>query len=514
MERWPWALRALLGCVTASAAVGLTYSIKPLTAFPLMLAFPTVVLTCWFLGMWGGALCAVTDAVLVDRFLTKTQFRFSIRFASEEIRLAVFLGVSILLGWAIRRLAQQRAELLTQGLRQRLTVATAERQLAEERALAGEALRERDEVLQIALCANGMGLWVWDLENDNLHWSEEVYQIVGLEPGSVVPAFVTWLELVHPEDADRVKKAVLLTRDSEVEYHQQYRVVLPDGSLRWVESQGRCQRNSEGKVTRVVGVLADITGRKQSEEAMLRAEKLAVAGRLAASVAHEINNPLEAVANLLYLITHADTTEAARSQAQLALDELMRVSLITQQTLKFHRQAGTPKVTRLSEVAQTVLALFRGRLRTAQITVEVQAEREVSIACMPGEMQQIFANLISNAIDSMPQGGRLRIRMKPTCDWRDRTTEGMRITFCDSGSGMDAATRQRVFEPFFTTKAETGTGLGMWVVAQLVERHHGQVRVWSTQRAEASATVISVFLPLGGALRGEPAGAAVLQAQA
>jgi two-component system CheB/CheR fusion protein len=289
---------------------------------------------------------------------------------------------------------------------------------------------------------------------------------------------------------------------------------LPDGSLRWVESQGRCQRNSEGKVTRVVGVLADITGRKQSEEAMLRAEKLAVAGRLAASVAHEINNPLEAVANLLYLITHADTTEAARSQAQLALDELMRVSLITQQTLKFHRQAGTPKVTRLSEVAQTVLALFRGRLRTAQITVEVQAEREVSIACMPGEMQQIFANLISNAIDSMPQGGRLRIRMKPTCDWRDRTTEGMRITFCDSGSGMDAATRQRVFEPFFTTKAETGTGLGMWVVAQLVERHHGQVRVWSTQRAEASATVISVFLPLGGALRGEPAGAAVLQAQA
>ena len=156
VERWPWALRVLLGCVTASVAVGLTYAIKPLSAFPLLLAFPMVVLCCWFLGMWGGVFCAITDAILVDRFLTKTQFQFSIAFAREEVRLTVFLSVSILLGWAIRRLAQQRAELLTQGLRQRLTVATAERQLAEERSLASEAVRERDEVLQIALRANGM----------------------------------------------------------------------------------------------------------------------------------------------------------------------------------------------------------------------------------------------------------------------------------------------------------------------------------------------------------------------
>lgn len=497
MERWPWLVRALAGCLTSAAAVGLTYSIKPLTAFPLLLAFPTVVLTCWYLGMWGGAFCAITDAVLVDKFLTKTQFRFSIGFVREEIRLAVFLLVSILLGWAIRRLAQQRAELLTQGLRQRLIAATAESQLAEERARASEALRDRDEVLQIALHANRMGLWVWNLEDDSLHWSEEVYRLVGLAPGSVEPSFETWLRLIHPEDVDEVKRAVLKTRDHEVEYHQHYRVLWSDGSVRWVESQGQCQYDSEGRVTRVVGVIADVTGRKQSEEAMLRAEKLAVAGRLAASVAHEINNPLEAVANLLYLITHADSVEAARTDAQQALDELMRVSLITQQTLKFHRQTGTPKVTRLSEVVQTVLALFRGRLRASQIEVEVRAEREVNISCMPGEVQQIFANLISNAIDAMSQNGRLLIRLQPSCDWRDRKIQGMRATFCDSGVGMDAPTMQRIFEPFFTTKAETGTGLGMWVVAQLVERHHGQVRIRSTQSERGNSTVISVFLPLG-----------------
>jgi two-component system CheB/CheR fusion protein len=243
---------------------------------------------------------------------------------------------------------------------------------------------------------------------------------------------------------------------------------------------------------------------------MLRAEKLAVAGRLAASVAHEINNPLEAVANLLYLITLADSTEVARKQAQQALDELMRVALITQQTLKFHRQTGTPKVTLLSSVIQTVLTLFRGRLRTSQIEVELRCEHEVSILCMPGEVQQIVANLVTNAIDAMPRSGRLIIRLRPSRDWRDLKTPGMRVTFFDSGVGMDNATLLRIFEPFFTTKAETGTGLGMWVVAQLVERHHGSVRVWSTRRPDQSATAISLFLPLGDAaekeLAADPAG--------
>lgn len=500
MERWPWPARALLGCCAAGLAVTLTYSITPLRAFPLLVALPTVVLACWFLGMWGGVLCAISEALLVDRFLTESQFRFSIGFAREDLRLAVFLSISILLGWAIRRLAEQRALLATQELQQRLTVANAERQLAEEHARASEALRDRDDVLQIALRANGMGLWVWDLEENCIQWSDEVYRIVAREPGSIEPALAAWLRFVHPEDTDRVREAVARTHQDGVEYHQQYRVIWPDGTVRWVESQGRCQLNGEGNVTRVVGVLADITGRKEHEEAMLRAEKLAVAGRLAASVAHEINNPLEAVANLLYLIAHAESAETARLQAQQALDELMRVSLITQQTLKFHRQTGAPKITKLSEVVQTVLALFRGRMRTSQISAEVQADREVSIACMPGEMQQIFANLVSNAIDSMPHGGRLRIRLRPSYDWRDRENCGMRVTLCDSGAGMNLATMQRIFEPFFTTKAETGTGLGMWVVAQLVERHHGHVRVWSTQRPGASATVISVFLPLGEVL--------------
>jgi PAS domain S-box-containing protein len=409
--------------------------------------------------------------------------------------MTVFLGISLVLGWIIRRLAKQSTQLRTQELQQRLMLAQAEQQLAEERHRISEELRERDELLNIALEVNGMGLWVWDLQQNEAYGSDEICRLTGSEPGSLNRLPRAWLQLVHPEDAAGVKAALIETRDTGNDYHQQYRLLWPDGTLRWMESQAKCQRNSEGRVTRMVGVLADITPRKLTEEVMLRTEKLAVAGRMAASVAHEINNPLEAVGNLLYLVSTAETTEAAHSHARQALDELMRISLITQKTLQFHRQPGAPALTQLSEVVSAVLALFQGKLRSAGIEVEVRAERESAVACMPTEMHQIFANLISNAIDAMPRGGRLIIRLRPSLDWRDGKTPGMRVTFHDSGVGMNRATIRHAFEPFFTTKTDTGTGLGLWVVAQLVERRHGDLRVWSSQLALSSGTAFSVFLP-------------------
>jgi two-component system, chemotaxis family, CheB/CheR fusion protein len=279
------------------------------------------------------------------------------------------------------------------------------------------------------------------------------------------------------------------------DFRREYRILRPDGAVRWVESQGQCQRNPAGRATWIMGVLTDITPRKHAEEAILRAEKLAIAGRLAASVAHEINNPLEAVANLLYLITMSESVEEGHKFAQRALDELLRVSLITQSTLKFHRQYGAPQITKLSGILESVIALFRPRLNAAAIAVDVHLKNEMAIACMPSEAQQIFANLMANAIEATTRDGRLVIRMSSSRDWCSRNIEGMRITICDNGTGMDRATMRRIFEPFFTTKPETGTGLGMWVVTQLVERHGGNIRVWSTQRHGASGTAFSVFLP-------------------
>jgi two-component system CheB/CheR fusion protein len=175
--------------------------------------------------------------------------------------------------------------------------------------------------------------------------------------------------------------------------------------------------------------------------------------------------------------------------------------------LKFHRQAGAPQITRLSEVLDSVLVLFRARLQVAEIRLEVRVSGEAPIACMPSEAQQIFANLISNAIEATPRGGKLQIRLRPSRDWRDHTFSGMRVTFADSGVGMDRATMRRIFEPFFTTKLDTGTGLGLWVVAQLAERHRGDIRVWSSHRPHASGAVFSLFLPLGPVSESADAGA-------
>ena len=493
-ERWPWPVRFLLAVLVAAATVAITYAIPLLHPFPLLLSFPVALIACLYLGMGPGILCAVLETASTIPLVRQTT-ALPASPVHEELRITLFLLVIICFGWILRKLDQQRAQLSFKDLQQQLTTAHAQREVAEERAHAAELLREREDLLQIALRANGMGLWAWDLITGNVQWSDEVYRIIGIAPGAFEPSTNAFIGFIHPDDAPRIRAAVERTQTTGAEYHQQYRVLLPDESERWVESQGRCQRDSEGHPRRTVGVIADVTARKRSEEAMLRAEKLAVAGRLAASVAHEINNPLEAIANLLYLITTASATTEAADLAQQALDELMRVSLITQQTLKFHRQTGAPRPTRLSEVLHTVLALFRGRLQMARIETDLRSDGETLISCMPGEVQQIFANLVSNAIDAMPRGGPLVMRLRPSRDWRGYKTPGMRVTFLDTGSGMSPETRKRIFEPFFTTKADTGTGLGLWVVAQLVERHGGSVSLWSTQHGDSGATAISVFLP-------------------
>jgi PAS domain S-box-containing protein len=496
MARLPWFIRILLGFCMASGAVALTSATIPLRAFPLLLAFPTVILAAWFLGMWGAAGCAVMDVVLVNGFLTRDQFQFSTGNVSQEVRLATFVLVTLLLGWSIRRLAQQKAELANHELKRQLEFAETERRMAEERASASEQLRYRDDVLQLALKASGMGVWVWDLEKEVVHRSDEVYRMVGCAPGTFGTEPKAWLQYVIPEDVPALDEAFAKARNEGADYHMEYRVRWADGSLHWLESQGRCQVDPQGKVVRIFGVMADISQRKHGEEAMLRAEKLAVAGRLAASVAHDINNPLEAVANMLYLITISDSAEQARSYASNALDELMRISLVAQSTLKFHRESGAPRIALLSEVLDSVLTMFCGKLRSTDIAVQLKVERELPITCMLSETQQIFANIIANAIEAMPSGGRLVIRIQPSQDWRNRAISGVRATICDTGAGIDRATAARIFEPFFTTKADTGTGLGLWVVAQLLDRSKGSVHLWSSQRPGGSGTAFSVFLPL------------------
>jgi two-component system CheB/CheR fusion protein len=228
--------------------------------------------------------------------------------------------------------------------------------------------------------------------------------------------------------------------------------------------------------------LTDMTKRKKIEAALIQAEKLAIASRLAASIAHEINNPLEAITNLLYLASKGDDATAARSYANQALEEVGRVSHITQQTLKFYRQPTAPSSVRISKILDSLLVLFNGKLLANNISVHRQYREGPCLLCLPGDLRQIFANLILNAIDAMVSGGSLTFRVSASFDWRNKERQGIRTTIADSGIGMNPGTLGKTYEPFFTTKNETGTGLGMWVSAQLVERLQGDLRVWSATR--------------------------------
>jgi signal transduction histidine kinase len=261
---------------------------------------------------------------------------------------------------------------------------------------------------------------------------------------------------------------------------------------------------STAEGVRWAGVLVvDITNRLQAEQALRKQEKLAAAGRLAASIAHEINNPLEAVTNLLYLLEQKSLDAETAGWVQAAQHELARVAAITQQTLQFYRQSSRQERTKLPELLESVLTLHRGRVHALNVVVERRFRGETVLPCFAGELRQLFANLIGNALDAMqPGGGRLWLRVQPGHDWTaDGAPAGLRVTVADSGCGMSAAVRRRIFEPFFTTKEATGTGLGLWVGAEIMAKHGVRLGLKSREvgpvggTSSHGGTMFSLFFP-------------------
>jgi signal transduction histidine kinase len=252
----------------------------------------------------------------------------------------------------------------------------------------------------------------------------------------------------------------------------------------------------------VGAIVVEATERKRAEDALRKTEKLAAAGRLAASIAHEINNPLEAVTNLLYLLRHQPSLdEEAIAYADLAQQEISRVAEMTQQTLRFYRQSTLPVVANIAELLDSVLTLYIGRLQAAQIEVSRRWGPDVDLFCFSGELRQLFANLIGNALDAMGQGGHLWLSVRRSRSWVDGAP-GIRLFVADNGCGMTQATRLRIFEPFFTTKETTGTGLGLWVSSEIIAKHNATVRVASRPagagEGRQSGTVFMLFFPEGG----------------
>lgn len=264
---------------------------------------------------------------------------------------------------------------------------------------------------------------------------------------------------------------------------------------RWIQSIATPIRR-DGTVTGSVAVNTDVTQKRLQEEALRRSEKLAAVGQLTSSIAHEINNPLESITNLLYLMKLSDSREEMQEYVAIAQRELARVTEITLQTLRFHRQQTKATEVNAEELIRNVLSLYTGRLLVRKITPELRFRASPRLRCMEGEIRQVLNNLVRNALDAMGTVGRLTIRLAPSHDMRSGRM-GLRITVADTGEGIRPEIVARLFEPFLTTKELTGTGLGLWVSKGIVEKHGGHIRT-RTRRGEGHGTVFAFWLPLDG----------------
>jgi signal transduction histidine kinase len=237
----------------------------------------------------------------------------------------------------------------------------------------------------------------------------------------------------------------------------------------------------------------DISDRKQVERQVLQAEKLAATGRMAAAIAHEINNPLESLINLIYLARARSSAEGEVHELLLTAEgELERVAHIARQTLGYYKDTGSPSEIHIHDLLENILTVYHSKIRSMGIAVDTQFNDLQRIRVSKGELLQVFSNIIANAIDAMPNGGSLKIVTRKTSHY---SAEGILVIVQDSGIGINQENLPKIFEPFFTTKGNRGTGIGLWVAKQLVERRGGQITLASSTTPEDSGTTVTVFVP-------------------
>ena len=261
--------------------------------------------------------------------------------------------------------------------------------------------------------------------------------------------------------------------------------------------------DKDARMIGIVLVFRDISERYASEVALMRAEKLASAGRLAASIAHEVNNPLEGLVNLIYLARGEEDISKIRRHLADADRELQRIAHITRQSLGFYRENSSASLFRPDVVIREAFDFYSFRAAHAHVTLHVNIETEQNAWGNPGELRQVISNLLANSLDACANGDAICVRVRSGRSSRDPDLQGVRIVVADTGCGISPENRKRIFEPFFTTKKDTGTGLGLWVSRELIEKHGGQLGVRSSTAGRRTGTVFSLFLP--GAAIGDQA---------
>jgi PAS domain S-box-containing protein len=361
-----------------------------------------------------------------------------------------------------------------------------------------ELLRNRDRLQKALIASQRLAAIVEssedaivskDLNGIVTSWNRGAEKLFGFKAEEIVGQPVTLIippELHHDEDMILSK----IRRGETIDHFETVRL-NKNGERVDVSLTISPIRDENGNVIGAAKIARDITENRKIDRALRTTEKLAAAGRLAATVAHEINNPLESVTNLIYLAKR-DLTDNSKVSGylQLASGELDRVAHIARQTLGFYRDTSSPVRLNVAQSLDDLLVLYEKRFETRNIQVTKQFDQEIEITALAGEVRQALSNIVTNAIDAMPNGGKLAMRVSK---WHHSGVKGVRITILDSGTGITPQHRKELFQPFFTTKADVGTGLGLWITRNIVEKHGGAIQVKSKPGV---GTAFSIFLPV------------------
>ncbi len=365
-----------------------------------------------------------------------------------------------------------------------------------EQKRSAEELRRSEERFRRLIENASVGVLIGDLGGGISYANPTMLRLLGYTAEEMQSGAIRWDELTPAEFAPMDRRAVeqLHAVGTAEPYRKGYRA--KDGRVvpLLVGATVIPAPESMGRIDEVAVFLTDLSSQRQAEAALIQSEKLAAVGRLAASISHEINNPLEAVTNTLYLLGQEELSETGRRYLEMAESELTRVSQIAVQTLRFHRQSTRARQLLPEELVEPVLGLYHGRLENSGVRPERERRAAVGVECYEGEIRQVLSNLVSNAIDAMRSGGRLVVRTGNARRWRDGAM-GVRVTIADTGSGMPPEVIRHIFEAFYTTKGINGTGLGLWISREIVVKHGGDLHVRSSSRTGKAGTVFRLFLP-------------------
>jgi PAS domain S-box-containing protein len=439
-------------------------SLPPAQNLPFLFFFAAVALTARVCGFGPAAYATVLSALVADYFFLPPKFGWALT-GSDFLKILLFALVCLL----IISIAKQKS--------------IAERAADENRARLAAIIQSSEDAI-LSKTLDGI-ITSWNKGAERLYGYTEA-EVIGKHVSLISP----------PELRDDILTIMTKLRKGEQIEHYHTERLCKDGRRVQVSVSISPIHASDGTVIGASAIARDITSQRQAEETLRRTEKLAATGRLAASVAHEINNPLESVTNLLYLIGNNPSLDAkGRRHLARAEKELERVAHISRQTLGFYRETSAPARINLAETLDEVLAIYAAKLEAKSVTVEKKYRPVPEIQAIAGEIRQVFSNLIANAIDALAMNGRLMVRIAKSQSWENGSRlPGVRVSIADNGSGISPDHQQKLFQPFFTTKDTGGTGLGLWVSKGIIERHRGSIQARSSID-DRHGTVFTILLP-------------------